>query len=164
MSLLSIAIGERRAYEVAMDEVEFLQFGRNGLTSIGTANLNGCSVVMIVSAHGAILGHIPPRPRDSNPSDLEAGDRHCQIKMNEVRDLYIANRQCFPKGGSSWVLCAMFLGEVPLSDQQSIMKKSLEMLGLQTSLNTYMAHMAGQYDSFSGKGTVFIDGRTGPTV
>jgi hypothetical protein len=63
-----------------------------------------------------------------------------------------------------WLMCAMFLGVVPLSDQQSIMKKSLEMLGLQTSLNTYMAHMAGQYNSFSGKGTVFIDGRTGLTV
>jgi len=81
--LLSIALQENTAYEVAMDEVKFLAFGQNDLTSIGTANLNGCSAVMIVSICGAILAHIPPRP-NAHAQDLEAGDRHAQAKMHEV--------------------------------------------------------------------------------
>lgn len=60
--LLSTAIGERRAYNVKMNEVKFLAFGDGGLTSIGAGYLNGCSVVMMVSKRGAILAHIPPRP------------------------------------------------------------------------------------------------------
>ena len=98
--------------------------------SIGTKDLKGCSVVMIVSPQAAILAYIAPRPPNSDLSDPEAGDRHCQTKMNEVGALYEANKQCFLTYGGSWVLCTVFQGEVALPDQQNIMQNSLAKMGL----------------------------------
>jgi hypothetical protein len=154
MSLLDRAWAEGTAYNVAMDEVKFLQFDPSGLSSIGTANLNGCSAVMIVSIYGAILGHIPPRP-DGTSQDLDAGDRHARMKMQEVATLFTTYKNYFPSGGNTWVLCAVFQGEVALPDQQKIMQDGLSNLGLSLSSITYVV---GRMGSNPGKGTVFIDG------
>jgi len=156
MSLLSNAVLLGTAYNVSMNDVKFLQFGLNGLTSIGTSDLKGCSVVMIVSAQAAILAHIAPLPPNYDQSDREAGDRHCQRKMDEVGALYKANRQCFPTRQSSWVLCAVFRGEVGLPDQQNIMQKSLAGLGLRPSSLIYSIER--QRNLLPSQGTVFIDG------
>ncbi|KFY17548.1 hypothetical protein V492_00591 [Pseudogymnoascus sp. VKM F-4246] len=140
MSLLSNALLLGTAYNVAMDEVKFLQFGVKGLTSIGTKDLKGCSVVMIVSPQAAILAHIAPLPPNSNPSDPEAGDRHCQMKMDDV-------------------LCAVFQGEVALPDQQNIMQNSLAKMGLRPSSLTYSIERQRNLHPYQG--TAFIDGSKG---
>jgi hypothetical protein len=74
MSLLSNAVLLGTAYNVSMNDVKLIQFGVNGLTSIGTSDLKGCSVVMIVSAQAAILAHIAPLPPNYDPSEPR-GDR-----------------------------------------------------------------------------------------
>lgn len=155
LSFLERAVKANSAYEVAMDEVKFLAFDQNGLASIGTANLNGCSAVMIVSIHGAILAHIPPRP-NAHSQDLGAGDRHAQAKMHEVAQLYRAYGNSFPTGGSNWVVCAVYEGELALPDQHSIIQESLTSLGLPHSSVAYKAETAGK--EFPGRGTVFVDG------
>jgi hypothetical protein len=90
--LLTQSIAQGTAYEVEMNEIKFLPFGENGLTSIGTANLNGCSAVMVLSNFGAILAHIAPLP-DDHGGNPEAGDEHAQSKMDHlVRQLALALR------------------------------------------------------------------------
>ncbi|KAI9736072.1 MAG: hypothetical protein M1818_006248 [Claussenomyces sp. TS43310] len=155
-SRLDLAEGTETVYLVAMDEVRFLAFGQNGLTSISTRNLNGCSAVMIVSKQGAILGHFPPRP-SSYSQDLEAGDNHIRAKIREVAALYKSNQQYFPSG-HNWVVCALFKGEVALPDQQKIMEDTLASLGLSSSLRTYEASKRNSKNWFPGQGTVFVDG------
>lgn len=144
-------------YEVAMDEAKFLAFGQDGLTAIGTANLNGCSAVMIVSVYGTILAHIPPRP-NGHSRDVHAGDNHARTKMREVAALYNAHSEYFPTGGNSWVVCAVFQGEVALPDQQRIFQDGLTSLGLSHSPITYVAGRRDRNNLNPGQGTVFIDG------
>lgn len=108
---------------------------------------------MIVSRKAAILAHIAPLPPNHAPSDLEAGDRHCQTKINELGELYKASKQA---RGGSWVLCAEFHGEVELPDQQKIMENSLAKLGLHPSPLTYPIEC--QRNLFPFQGTAFIDG------
>lgn len=115
--------------EVAMDEVRGIVFGAKS-QCIGTVGLGGCSSVLIVSIYGAILAHIPPRPKDSDPTDISAGDRHVQVKMNEVVQLYTRFQSYFPTNTQSWVVCAVFQNNLALPDQQQIMCESLECLGL----------------------------------
>ncbi|XMA20332.1 hypothetical protein WAI453_013123 [Rhynchosporium graminicola] len=85
-SLLARSIAQRTAYKVVINEVKFLPFGENGLTSIGTANLNGCSAVMVLSNFGAILGHIAPLP-DNHAGNPAAGDEHAESKMSLLKSL-----------------------------------------------------------------------------
>lgn len=97
---------------------------------IGTDGLGSCSVVLIVSAFAAILGHVAPRPDDSNVADVNAGDDHIRTFMGNFVGYY---RQCaayFPTGSNSWVVCAMFRGAVALPHQQKIMEDSLRDAGL----------------------------------
>ncbi|KAI9742590.1 MAG: hypothetical protein M1818_003731 [Claussenomyces sp. TS43310] len=140
--LLESAEKRGTVYTVAMDEVKFLVFGQNGLSSIGTDNLNGCSSVMIVSRYAAILGHFPPRP-NVDSRDLEAGDNHVRAKMREVAALYNSNSSYFVAGGHNW----------------KIMEDALAALGLSHSLRTYEASLRRDpKDRFPGHGSVFVDG------
>ncbi|KAG9228139.1 hypothetical protein BJ875DRAFT_342699, partial [Amylocarpus encephaloides] len=144
--------------EVAMNEVKFMRFGENGMTSIGTANLNGCSAVMVLSNYGAILRHIAPLP-DNHADNPSAGDEHAQTKMDLLRSLYTLHQQCFPTGSNGWVVCAMFEGEVGLPDQQRIFGNTLTGLGLSCSLQTYkVSATRDRRYTWPGQGTVFIQG------
>jgi len=142
-----------------MNKVKFLYFGQNRLTSIGTANLNRYYGIIIASNYGAIIAHISPRPNHYS-SDLYAGDRHAEAKMQEVTAVYNTNKKYFQTGGNSWVIYAVFDGGVALPDQQILIQDGLTRLGLGYSLATYTA--GGPKDSFPGQGTIFVD-RKGTT-
>lgn len=148
-----------------MNEIKFLPFGENGFTSIGTANLNGCSAIMILSNFGAILGHIAPLP-DNHAGNPAAGDEHAKSKMSLLQSLYTSNQRYFPTGSDGWVVCAMFDGEVALPDQQRIFERVLTDLHLPCSLRTYtVAATRARSEESPGKGTVFISGNgNSPTV
>jgi hypothetical protein len=136
-----------------MNDIKILRFDTNDLVSIGTRNLNGCSVVMVVSVHGAILGHIAPRPSFdmTNPT---AGDDHATMMMNRMTSIYYENQQYFPVGSNSWVVCVTFDGEVGLPDQQRIFERALSDLRLPYFHRAYPA--GGRRDAFPGQGTCFI--------
>jgi hypothetical protein len=138
-----------------MDEVKFLPFGENGITLIGTAQLNECSVVMIVSTYGAILGHIPPNSLDDS-MELDLSDCHARSKMSEVEALYQSNSSYFALGGNNWILCAVIHRNVALLTHQAIMEDSLKRLGLSYSLPTYAVGRISK--GALSTGTCFIDG------
>jgi len=155
-SLLELSVDQGTACVVAMDEIKFLRFGENEITSIGTANLNGCSAVMIISAFGAILGHIAPLP-DDHFNRLTAGNDHARSKMDLLESLYTAKKRHFPTGSNSWVVCAMFEGEVGLPEQQKIFEDTLLNLDLPYTFRTYTATATrNRQGTTTGQGTVFI--------
>lgn len=137
----------RAVLVVPMGDVQFLSFQQ--MAAIGTRDLGSCSVVIITSAHGAILAHIPPQPLQPSP-DPFAGDNNARYMMGRVAALYQQNRAHFPSAGTA-VVCAWFQGAVALPDQLEIMTSSLRRLGLNPVIRTY--HVPGNR-SLPGQGTV----------
>lgn len=133
---------------VAMGKVEFLDFRVKD--AIGTGQLGSCSVVVIASAHGAILAHIPPQPQPTvNPT---SADDNVRSMMNEVSRLYRNKHQYFPSA-ESVVACAVFRGRVALPSQLDIMESSLNRLGLIPKKISY--EVPGN-PAIRGKGTVIV--------
>lgn len=133
---------------VAMDDVQFLDFQQ--MAAIGTGQLGSCSVVVIASAQGAILAHIPPQPRPTNnPID---GDTNVQSMMDRVGALYHEKQQYF-LSADTVVVCAVFRGEVALPSQLDIMMLSLHGLGLKPEIISY--EVPGN-PAIRGKGTVIV--------
>jgi hypothetical protein len=62
VGLLKEACIAKAVHVVEMDDVQFLAFHQSKVSSIGTKDLAGCSVVMIASPYGEIVAHIPPNP------------------------------------------------------------------------------------------------------
>jgi hypothetical protein len=62
IGLLEQARRAGTASVVEMDDVQFLAFYKTKVSSIGTRDLAGCSVVTITSSYGAIVAHISPNP------------------------------------------------------------------------------------------------------
>lgn len=68
---------------VPMGQVKFLDFRQCG--AIGMGQLGSCSVVVIASAQGAVLAHIPPQPQPTN--NPTSGDANVQFMMDGVGTL-----------------------------------------------------------------------------
>ena len=134
---------------VAMDDVQFLDFQQ--MPAIGTGQLGSCSVVVIASAQGAILAHIPPQPRPTNnPTD---GDTYVRSMMNRISRLYREKQQRYFLSADTVVVCAVFRGEVALPSQLDIMMLSLHGLGLTPKIISY--EVPGNA-ALQGKGTVIV--------
>lgn len=122
----------RAVKDVAMDQAQFLDFRERD--AIGTQHLGSCSVVVIASAYGAILAHIPPQPEATN--NPTSGDANAQSMMNQVGSLYRDKREFFPSA-ETIVICAVFRGQVALPSQLDIIQMSLIGLGLTTHIFSY---------------------------
>ena len=132
---------------VQMGNVQFVSFQE--VKGIGTEGLGSCSVVLIASAHGAILAHIPPQPF---PDSLDpfAGDINVRRMMGRVDALYQHHRSQFPSADTA-VICACFKGAIALPDQVQIMSSSLQEMGLDPVISTYQ--VPGNW-SLPSQGTV----------
>ena len=154
MSTLGLLERWETAHQVAvvpMGAVQFVSFQQT--RAIGTRNLNSCSVVVIVSTHGAILAHIPPRP--PNPSmNPYAGDENVRSMMGQVKTLYGHYKASgyFPQA-ETIVIRAGFQLEVALLDQMAIMQQSLQELGYTPSVHTYDVPVNRDVP---GQGTVIV--------
>lgn len=148
---LARAEGKNRALVVAMNQVKFLPFG--SVSAIGTRDLGGCSVVVIASKYGAILAHIPPMPDCNHLHDPYYGDRHVQEIMHQVNELYSRRRNYFP-AAESYLICAMYNGEIALPYQKKIMEDNLSRMGLKYRPINYVVP---RNDANPGHGTVFVD-------
>ncbi|OIW30515.1 hypothetical protein CONLIGDRAFT_668507 [Coniochaeta ligniaria NRRL 30616] len=121
--------------------------------AIGTSGLGSCSVAAIVSAYGAILAHIPPRPLSPAPeADPYAGDNNVRAMMQRVRELYEENEHYFPFANTV-VVCAVYNGEVALPDQMGIMQEAFRDMGLESATHTY--NVPGDR-TLPGQGTVIV--------
>lgn len=141
----------RQVIVVPMGDVQFVTFQQ--MPAIGTRDLGSCSVVVLASAYGAILAHIPPQP--ARPSaDPMAGDNNVRSIMDRVATLYERYKTHFPSADTA-VICAWFQGTVALPDQMNIMVRRLQRMGLQPVIKTY--HVPGNRN-LPGQGTVIVIG------
>lgn len=130
--LLDIYEDAANAVVVSMGQTGFVSFQQTSM--IGTRNLNGCSVAMIVSQHGAILTHVPPQPWATD--DPFAGDANVGRMMDDVQRYYNHYQAFFPVA-STHVVCAMYNGAVGLEDQMRIMTRRCNEMGLATEVHHY---------------------------
>jgi hypothetical protein len=159
---------DKSRFRHTVDDGDAIEIPMNGLDSvifsdkpgIGTDRLGSCSVVLIVSPSAAIMGHVSPLPDNINHDNPNAGSEHVTSFMAQVTDLYQQYQKSFGDS-SSWVVCAVYQGEIALPEQQAIMKKSLINVGLKVDASqTYIVPFS---PDFPDRGSVFIDGR-GDTV
>jgi hypothetical protein len=139
----------RHATVVPMGGIGIVYF--QNTRAIATEHLGSCSVVIIASAHAAILAHIPPNQATTDPY---AGDRQAQSFMNQVAALYQQNISFFPSA-QGLVVCAVYNGSVALPSQRDIMSSSLLRMGIRTTVRTYTVPT---YGNVAGRGTVIAFG------
>ena len=119
---------------VPMGMVQFVSFQQK--PAVGTRDLGSCSVVVIMSKHGAILAHIPPLPPQQS-KDLHAGDNNVRLMMIQVKTLYEHHKTHHFPEAETVVACAQFRGAVALPDQLVIMQENLRELGHNPTIRTY---------------------------
>ncbi|KAL1988825.1 hypothetical protein VTN96DRAFT_7709 [Rasamsonia emersonii] len=153
-------MGEAR--DVPMDGIKFVSFERDSpVAAIGTQDLKGCSVAMIVSTHGALMAHIPPMPYRT--LDPHAGERHVHALMHRMLrpDGVRVPRLFSATSRLAAVVCATVDdGQVALPGQVDLM---CDMLVRYAGVSR--VRVAG-YEvvpspNYGAEGTVFIDGRRG---
>lgn len=140
-----------------MGAVKFVSFQQK--PAIGTKGLGACSVVVIASVYGTILGHIPPLPFAT--SDPDAGDANSQFMMAQIRTLYNNHREFFP-AATTRVICAWYGGQVALPSQEALMRNSLQAMALTLITKYYPVPVDS---GIPGQGTVVVmSGQIGPVV
>lgn len=139
----------------AMGDVKISVFDRHGETRfVCTQDLNGCSAVVIVSAKGCIIAHIPPLP--SYTSDPYIGASNARYMMDRVRNTFLDNRQLFLGECHSWVIVATWGGQLALPEQASILEATIDQqLGIPRRTVTYTALPRGAPRT-ELKGTVLV--------
>ncbi|CAA9961596.1 hypothetical protein PTMSG1_04980 [Pyrenophora teres f. maculata] len=153
------AVRTAQAKEVRMNAFDIAVFSQ--ISSIGTDGLGSCSVVLIVSPHAAILGHVAPQPDNADGNDPYAGDNHVQLFMDRLTEYYVQCRNFFPNSPCSWVVCAVFGNSVALPDQQNIMEMKLRAVGL--NVDTSKTYRVPTLRDNQDRGSVFVDA-TGSTI
>jgi hypothetical protein len=153
------AVRTAQAKEVRMNAFDIAVFSQ--ISSIGTDGLGSCSVVLIVSPHAAILGHVAPQPDNADGNDPYAGDKHVQAFMDRLTEYYVQCRNFFPNSPCSWVVCAVFGNSVALPDQQNIMEMKLRAVGL--NVDTSKTYRVPTLRDHRDRGSVFVDA-TGSTI
>ena len=146
---------------VPMGGVNFVSFQQ--MPRIATEQLHGCSAVIIASAYGAILGHIPPLSLQPETDPL--GHQYVRSMMAQVAVLYHGHLSEFPMSDTV-VVCAWLEEDrtLGLPDHLQIMQQCFRNLGHNPTIRTYSIP---SNINRAGGGTVIVQsnpGQTKPTV
>ncbi|KAF2753938.1 hypothetical protein EJ05DRAFT_504535 [Pseudovirgaria hyperparasitica] len=156
MSRFRTVVSIELAKAVTMNDFGLVIFSK--IPGIGTDNLGSCSVIVIVSSKGAMLGHVAPRPDDSSEDDPYAGNNHVESFMDRMLSKYKKHRKALGDS-SSLVICAIYKSSVALLEQQQIMERKLSDKGLSVDLTeTYNVPTGNDHDD---RGSVFVDATSG---
>lgn len=155
-SRLQQAQAQGRLQRVPMDDVGFLKFSKDGNQYLGTAGLNSCAAVVIVSQKAAILAHIAPRPSAQN-IDKATGDAHVKTKLSEVKRLLDQHaNEFYGQQAGCVVAYAVYQGKVALESQVQIIGALLTKWQFPTNPIPYYV-MDSKEIKDSANGTVLID-------
>ena len=127
--LFAQAQREKWLCTIAMNDVQFLAFHQSSISAIRIKDLSGCSVVMITSQHEAILAHIVSWPSMINSQNQHVSDQNAQALMNWVASLY-TQQQIYFSIADIFIVCAVYAGNVALSDQKRIIENNILQMGL----------------------------------
>ncbi|KAH0842988.1 hypothetical protein AYO21_03298 [Fonsecaea monophora] len=125
-----------RTIYVPMNRVDIAFWSRTDY--LYTDSLNGCTAVIIISPHAGILAHIAPRPSGAelNRVNAEDGDRNLREKMQQVIDLYNANRYYF-QDARTRVVVAVYRYSIALPTTVNTIDAILNHLRLPIRTNHY---------------------------
>ncbi|KAK1811765.1 hypothetical protein LTR12_013862 [Friedmanniomyces endolithicus] len=155
----------RGVVTVGMNDVQFCDF-RQTVKAIGTRDLKGCHVVIVVSGYGAVLGHISPRSGRQQPGEVHGGDNHIDEQMQRLKTVYesFKARNFFPQSGSgTHTIHAMLNGEIALPDQKELIERHLMEMGLPRPTSfSYNVDLHANANADSSKGTVLLLGNSSP--
>ena len=159
--LSALRIARKPVTVVPMGGVNYVSFQQ--MPRIATEQLNGCSAVIIASAYGAILGHIPPLPLQPETDPL--GHQYVRSMMAQVAALYHNHIHEFPTPDTV-IVCAWMEGTrtFGLPDHLQIMQQCFQSLGHNPTIRPYSIPSNRRR---SGGGTVIVQsnpGQTKPTV
>ncbi|KAL9123549.1 MAG: hypothetical protein Q9217_007027 [Psora testacea] len=155
-SLYQKAQATHKLREVAMDEVAYLKFSKEGHRYLGTENLSGCTAVVIVSLTAAILAHVAPRPSLQNENQA-TGDVHVTTKMKAVKNLLEQYKSDFSgQQAGAVVAYAVYEGKVALESQIKVIGAQLTAWKLYTNPIPYNVTSSTK-DKSAEKGSVIVD-------
>jgi hypothetical protein len=88
------AIRTAQAKEVHMNAFDIAIFSQT--SSIRIDGLRSCSIVLIVSPHAVILGHVASLLNNADSNDPYAGDNHIRLFIDRLIEYYVQYRNFFP--------------------------------------------------------------------
>ncbi|KAI9733270.1 MAG: hypothetical protein M1834_003354 [Cirrosporium novae-zelandiae] len=144
--------------KVEMNEVQFLRFRENNKNSFVTVDLNNYSAVAIVSQSAAIIAHIAARPNTSHMNNPQEGDQNVQAKMDEFAAFFNQQRNFFSPGQRTWVISALYAGDIAMSDHKAIIERNIKRMELSYANVAYL-ELKRELPLSAAQGTIFIDAR-----
>ncbi|KAH8430015.1 uncharacterized protein LDX57_007686 [Aspergillus melleus] len=152
------ALHMQEAVQVYPNRVVAMQFSRtHRMNSIGTSNLNGGLVVLMVSDWAAVLAHIPPLPYPTR--DPRAGLNNVRNRMDDFVDEYYRYYQSLPHSHSrTYIVVPLYQGRMALPNHRDTAADELNRNGLPQPRIVYYEVRRGGGGHFAS-GSVFIDGR-----
>ena len=123
-----------------------------------TDRLNGCTGVAIISPTAGILAHIPPRP-DMSLSDPRAGTQNLNRILQDMINLYNANRRHFDHG-HSFIVAGIHQNIVAVPDALHTAQVVVHRLHLPFAVKYYQVLEASQPRA-AGQTSIVIEGTVG---
>lgn len=158
---LEQACAAHEVFLVGMNKVRGLPFDLNltGIQCLGAGDLNGSTVVVVVSPKGAAMANIAPRPSPSDENQA-TGDNWVHAAMGTLSTLLQLHPEQFSPDIPKYavIVYAMYQGAVALPDQVTIIGNYLRSWNMPIYNGRYQVQHSSQ-PRRPGQGTVLVDGR-----
>ncbi|KAK2877306.1 hypothetical protein FQN49_001257 [Arthroderma sp. PD_2] len=149
-----------RTINVALNTISCIGSNDKANDCLVAENINGSTVILIVSQTAALMANVLPRPGvyDLDPT---SGDRNMMIKLRDIETHVVIHRDDFRFPGTrAWALYAAIDGMIVLQDQLLLVERTFARMGLTQSTRVSYPVIIGQ-PRLAGYGTIVIDVRTG---
>lgn len=159
------ACAAQEVFLVSINKAGVTPFQLTDIRCLGATDLNGSTVVVIISPWGAAMANIGPRPSLQN-EDQATGDSWVHRAMGTLNTLRQLHSNLFGPDVSVYgvLVQAIYQGELALPDQVRIIRNQLESWNIPTHYGQYQVQPSSQPRE-PGQGTVLVDGRDGyPSV
>ncbi|KAL8870087.1 MAG: hypothetical protein Q9174_003785 [Haloplaca sp. 1 TL-2023] len=93
---------------IGMNEVDGLEFKPGSKPCLGTKKLNGCTAIVFLNKHAAVLGHFAPRPKGADPNTA-AGDVFMAQNLQKLHNKVAKYEEAFRKKPDPDVVVAFAL-------------------------------------------------------
>nr|POF12720.1 hypothetical protein CFP56_09872 [Quercus suber] len=161
--LLAQALDRGMVELVRINEVKFLPFAQRAPgypVSLGVRGLSACSVVIVVSEHGAIVAHIGPDVPGATATDSFI--RLASSKMDQLVTLYQQHRNYFVAPNNAYIIYATFQDRPTSPEKTTIIRQRLRELDLSIVKDcSYERSAASLIDGSGPEGTVWVIKRHG---
>lgn len=160
------ALLEGQVVTVGMNEVQMIKYGE-GADYIAALEVNGSSIVAIVSKKAAIIANISPRPLrwEESENDAVLSGCHSTNQMIRMIQTYLNNEPLFKRNETFGVIVSGFYAdEIALPDALDSIRGALTPWRFPVKEITYEVRES-THERGIGDTTIIVDGRvTDPVV